>query len=116
MNYGEPLIKSIPDNAFVDGPTLIGFDTSAFVASHSGWLKDYVGYVASEGGYRTGAEIVDFVATNYSVSPRLLLALLEFQAGALSQPTGTKKSNISLTSMFFIQKQFIINSSSPHRH
>jgi len=78
--------KTIPDNAFVNGPTLIGFDTSAFVASHPGWLKDYVGYVASDGGYRTGAEIVDFVATNFSVSPRLLLALLEYQAGALSQP------------------------------
>ncbi|MGA7193793.1 MAG: LysM peptidoglycan-binding domain-containing protein [Anaerolineales bacterium] len=86
--------KSIPDNAFVNGPTLIGFDTSAFVASHSGWLKDYVGYVASEGGYRTGAEIVDFVARNYSVSPRLLLALLEFQAGALSQPKEPKSQYI----------------------
>ena len=80
------LFKTIPDNAFVNGPTLIGFDTSAFVASHSGWLKDYVGYVAAEGGYRTGAEIVDFVARNFSVSPRLLLALLEYQAGGLSQP------------------------------
>ena len=86
--------KTIPDNAFVNGPTLIGFDTSAFVASHSGWLKDYVGYVASDGGYRTGAEIVDFVATNFSVSPRLLLALLEFQAGALSQPKEPKSQYI----------------------
>ena len=82
--------KTIPDNAYVNGPTLIGFNTSAFVASHSGWLKDYVGYVASDGGYRTGAEIVDFVAANYSVSPRLLLALLEYQAGALSQPKKPK--------------------------
>lgn len=86
--------KTIPDNAFVNGPTLIGFNTSAFVASHSGWLKDYVGYVASDGGYRTGAEIVDFVAANYSVSPRLLLALLEYQAGALSQPKEPKSQYI----------------------
>jgi len=75
--------RSIPDNAFVDGPTLIGFNTSAYVASHSGWLKDYVGYASGE--YRTGAEIVDLVAMNFSVSPRLLLAMLEYQAGALSQ-------------------------------
>ncbi|MFZ1041612.1 MAG: LysM peptidoglycan-binding domain-containing protein [Anaerolineales bacterium] len=86
--------KSIPDNAFVNGPTLIGFNTSAFVASQPGWLKDYVGYVASDGGYRTGAEIVEFVATNFSVSPRLLLALLEFQAGALSQPKEPKSQYI----------------------
>jgi LasA protease len=76
--------KSIPDNAFVNGPTLIGFNTSAFVAAHSGWLKDYVAYAA--GRYRSGAEIVDYVATNYSVSPKLLLAVLEYQAGAFSQP------------------------------
>lgn len=86
--------KSIPDNAFVNGPTLIGFNTSAFVASQPGWLKDYVGYVASDGGYRTGAEIVEFVATNFSVSPRLLLALLEFQAGTLSQPKEPKSQYI----------------------
>ena len=38
------------------------------------------------GDTRTGAEIVDYVATNYSVSPRLLLALLEYQSGALTRP------------------------------
>jgi hypothetical protein len=39
-----------------------------------------------------GAQMVDTVATNYSVSPRLLLALLEYQTGALSQavpPSGS---------------------------
>ena len=85
-------LKTIPDNAFVDGPTLIGFNTSAFVAAHSGWLKDYVGY--ANGEYRTGAEIVDLVASNYSVSPRLLLALLEYQAGALSQTKKPKSQYI----------------------
>jgi murein DD-endopeptidase MepM/ murein hydrolase activator NlpD len=34
---------------------------------------------------RGAAEIIDRVALNYSISPRLLLALLEFQAGALTQ-------------------------------
>lgn len=34
---------------------------------------------------RTGAEAVDYIAQNYSVSPQLLLALLEYQAGALTQ-------------------------------
>jgi hypothetical protein len=35
---------------------------------------------------RTGAELVEYVAINYSISPRLLLALLEYQSGALTQP------------------------------
>src|SRR5512138_52490 len=76
--------QSIPDQAFVNGPAQIGFSTSAFVASTSGWLKSYRDYVGER--MRTGAEVVDYVATNYSVSPRLLLALLEYQAAALTQP------------------------------
>jgi hypothetical protein len=76
--------QSIPDHAFVNGPAQIGFSTSAFVASTSGWLKNYRVYAGEK--MRTGAEMVDYVATNYSVSPQLLLALLEYQTGALTQP------------------------------
>lgn len=76
--------QSIPDSAFVNGPTQIGFNTSAFVSPTDGWLKTYRAYAG--GKMRSGAEIVDYVATNYSLSPRLLLALLEYQAGALTQP------------------------------
>jgi len=76
--------QSIPDSAFVNGPAQVGFNTSAFVASNSGWLKNYRAYAG--GKNRTGAEMVDYVATNYSISPRLLLALLEYQSGALTQP------------------------------
>ncbi len=76
--------QSIPDQAFVNGPAQIGFSTSAFVESTSGWLKYYRVYAGEE--TRTGAEAVDYIAQNYSVSPQLLLALLEYQSGALTQP------------------------------
>jgi hypothetical protein len=76
--------KIIPDNLFVNGPSMVGFDTSAFVAQQPGWLKDFRDYVG--GAWRSGAQIVDYVAMNFSVSPRLLLAILEYQAGALSYP------------------------------
>lgn len=76
--------QSLPDGAFVNGPVQIGFNTTAFVASTSGWLKEYRTYAG--GKNRTGAEMVDYVAVNYSVSPRLLLAILEYQSGALTQP------------------------------
>jgi murein DD-endopeptidase MepM/ murein hydrolase activator NlpD len=76
--------KSIPDHAFINGPSQIGFSSSAYVASTTGWWKDYVTYAGGE--MRKGGEIVDYVAMNYSVSPRLLLALLEYQVGALTQP------------------------------
>ncbi len=76
-------LQIIPDSLFVNGPSAIGFDTAAFVSSHPGWLKDYQAYVVDAN--HSGAEIVDIVATNYSISPRFLLAVLEYQTGALSQ-------------------------------
>lgn len=76
--------QSIPDHAFVNSPSQIGFNTSAFVASTTGWLKEYRAYAG--GRMRTGAELVDYVATNYSLSPRMLLTMLEYQSGALTQP------------------------------
>ncbi len=82
--WGSPY-QVIPDSLFVNGPAQVGFDTQAFVDSHPGWLKYYSSYVADVN--RTGAQIVDYVAFYWSVSPRLLLALLEYQAGALSNPT-----------------------------
>ena len=81
--WGTPF-QILPDSQFINGPAAIGFDTKTFVASHPGWLKDYHAYVVDAN--HSGAEIVDIVATNYSVSPRVLLALLEYQTGALSQP------------------------------
>lgn len=72
----------IPDSLFVNGPAQINFDTSAFVGQHPGWLRGYTEYAFD--GKRTGAEIVNYVALNFSISPRLLLALLEYQDGALS--------------------------------
>lgn len=73
----------IPDSLFINGPAQVGFDTSAFVANLPGWLNGYFEYAF--GGKRSAAQIVDYVAQQFSVSPRLLLALLEYQAGGLSQ-------------------------------
>lgn len=75
----------LPDHAFVNSPTVIGFNSAAFLASQAGWLKDYREYAGSE--WRSGAGIVDYVVANFSVNPRLLLALLEYQSGALTSPT-----------------------------
>ena len=73
----------IPDHAFVNSPTSIGFNTAAFVASQPGWLQGYRAYVGGE--WKSGAELVDYIAVNYSINPRLLLAILEYQGGALTK-------------------------------
>ena len=80
--WGSPF-QILPDSLFVNGPSQVEFDSDAFVEASPGWLKTYREYAA--GANRTGAEIVDYVAQNFSISPQMLLALLDFQTGALSQ-------------------------------
>src|SRR3972149_7567195 len=82
--WGSPF-KILPDSLFVNGPAQKDFEARAFVADHPGWLNGFVEYAADAN--RSGAEIVDLVSRNFSISPRLLLALLEYQAGALTQPS-----------------------------
>lgn len=84
--WGSPY-QIIPDSQYVNGPAQVGFDTAQFVESQPGWLKGYRAYVSEAN--RTGAEIIDLVARNYNLSPRLLLALLEYQSQALSEPLQT---------------------------
>jgi len=74
----------LPNCAFVNGPAQVGFDTQTFVDSQPGWFKDFDQFAAEQ--QRSGAEIVDYIATQFSISPRLLLAILEYQLGALSNP------------------------------
>jgi hypothetical protein len=82
--WGSPF-KILPNAYFVDGPKQIGFDTAAFVDAQPGWLKDYS--AQANGVMRRGGDLVEYVAWQFSVSPRLLLAIAEYQAGALSSPT-----------------------------
>ncbi len=81
--WGSPY-QIIPDWLFINGPSAVDFDAVAFVSEQPGWLKDHVQYVA--GRNRKGSEIINYVSQNFSVDPRLLLAILEYQTGALSAP------------------------------
>jgi LasA protease len=87
--WGSPF-HILPDDLFVNGPAQIGFDPIRFVNSQPGWLKDYQD--AASGDIVSGGELINIVATNFSVSPRLLLALVEYQTGALSQNTPPPES------------------------
>ncbi len=89
--YYEPLwgtqFQIIPDAAFINGPVAVGFSTENFVNQHPGWLKYMVDYNGTT--KLVGGQIVDRVATDFSINPMLLLALLEYQSGALSNPQET---------------------------
>jgi len=75
--------KLIPDSEMVYSPNAAEFDVQAFVAQQGGYLNRYREIVA--GFWRTGPEVVEIVARNNSVNPRLLLAILEFQSGWLTR-------------------------------
>jgi len=87
--YYQPFWSSpyqiLPDNLFVNGPAQVGFDTSAFVDSQPGWLKNYSFFVGDK--TERGGELIDGIASDYSISPRLLLAIIEYDCKALSDPT-----------------------------
>lgn len=81
---------------YVFGPLAADFDTAGFLADHGGALGAYVEDVSGE--QLSGAAIVDRVAREHSLSPRLLIALIDDATGAvddagataaLAQPFGT---------------------------
>jgi LasA protease len=76
--------KIIPDSELVYGPFNTVFDIDAFVRQKNGYLANYVENVDGQG--LTGAQVVERVAKDYSVNPRLLLALLDYRAGWVSNP------------------------------
>lgn len=80
--WGSPY-QILPDSLYINGPAQVGFDTRGYVTGNPGWLNNYVEYAADAS--LSGAQIVEYIAEKFSLSPRLLLALLEYQAGALSQ-------------------------------
>jgi murein DD-endopeptidase MepM/ murein hydrolase activator NlpD len=84
----------IPDSAFVYGPDLIGFDLNAFLESTPGWFKDYRYYV--QNANRNAAELLTLIAENYSINPRLLLALLEYRAQVLTNPEPNPSLEINI--------------------
>jgi LasA protease len=87
-----PQNKLLPDSELVFGPASAFFDVDQEVVQRAGYLAGYSEEV--EEHVLSGAEIVKLVATRYSVNPRLLLAVLEYQSGWLSasNPAGSTRT------------------------
>jgi LasA protease len=79
-----PQFQIIPNCSFINGPAQVGFDIAEFVESQPGWFKDYHQFAAEK--VRSGAEIISYISNRFSISPRVLLAILEYQLKALSDP------------------------------
>ena len=79
-----PDFKVIPDSELVYGPASALFDLEAFVQQGGGYLVNYREEVDDQ--YLSGAQIVQRIAQDFSLNPRLLLALLQHQSGWWSDP------------------------------
>ena len=72
--------KILPDSELVYSPAAVDFDIETYVNQAGGYLSTYREWLGST-QWTTGAHIVQRVATDNSINPRLLLALLEYQSG-----------------------------------
>jgi LasA protease len=84
LPFWGPSYNILPDSLFINGPAQVNFNTQDYLAGQPGWLKQHVEFAA--GANRSAAQIIDLVARDYSISPQLLLALMEYQTGAVTQP------------------------------
>jgi LasA protease len=80
----SPEFKIIPDSELVRSPATADFDIAGYVAALPGLISRTTDEV--EGDTIGAAEVIRRVADDYSVNPRLLLALLEYRAGWLFNP------------------------------
>ncbi|MDQ4078507.1 MAG: LysM peptidoglycan-binding domain-containing protein [Chloroflexota bacterium] len=78
-----PFQRLLPDSELILSPAYKDFDIHAFVAQQGGYLSSYSENV--EGVERSGVDIVEMVSQRYSVGPRPLLAMLEYESGWVTQ-------------------------------
>ncbi len=77
-----PSFKIIPDSELVNGPVSAFFDLAGFIQDQNGYLRQHQEDV--DGEMLSGTRIVERIGLEYSVNPRLLLAVLEYQSGWLT--------------------------------
>jgi murein DD-endopeptidase MepM/ murein hydrolase activator NlpD len=76
--------KIIPDSELVYSPAAMQFEVGSFLERHDGYLANYIQDVNGE--YLSGAQIIERISQNYSVNPRLLIALLEYRSQWVTNP------------------------------
>jgi len=69
----------LPDWAVINSPSAAGFDLEGYIRQSGGYLSTYQERVVDK--TLSGAEIVQLVASESSINPKLLLALLDYQSG-----------------------------------
>ena len=82
----------LPDSEIVFSPSAIDFNVDTYVKEAGGYLNEYREWRVS--GWYNGIEIIETVAIENSVNPRLLLAILEYQSHWVSgQPANLAQTD-----------------------
>jgi LysM repeat protein len=84
--------KIVPDSRMVRGPGSSNFNVRDFINRQPGFIRLATDSV-NEATF-TAAQIVERVALEYSIDPRLLLALLEFKSNWLSDPEPSEAARV----------------------
>jgi len=79
-----PSLKLIPDSEFVFSPHAADFDAEEVALRYGGFLTRYTEELYGE--WRSGPEVVALAARDNSVNPRLLMAMLEYTSGWVTNP------------------------------
>jgi len=74
-----PALQLLPDSEVVFSATALDFDIAGYVKDAGGYLAAYREYLGST-GWTTGAGVIQRSAFENSVNPRLLLAVLDYEA------------------------------------
>lgn len=78
-----------PDSAVIYSPATIGFDVQVFADEQDGFFAKYTEVMTR--GNTSASEILEQLAFEFSINPRLLLAVIEFESGWLTVPKPTKE-------------------------
>lgn len=79
-----PTFKILPDSELVYGPSATEFNIRSEILDHTGYLVEMESFAYKR--QRKAWDVVQVIAENYSIHPRLLLTLLEYRTKALSAP------------------------------
>lgn len=80
-----PNERLIPDSEVIYSPSAIGFNTASYAGPFAGYLMSYREYLPSD--WHSGTAVIERVALEHSINPRLLLSVLQYQSNwVLGEP------------------------------
>ncbi len=99
--YG-PNAQIMPDSEIVFSVSAADFDIDAYIGTAGGELSKYREYLGSA-GWSTGSQVIERIAIENSINPRLLLALLDYEGNWV---TGSPKDYLHTQDPMGFEERF----------